>query len=76
MPGPLALDVAVPDEGDMHRHGAVTTDQQKERYGVPSPQVTSELASRSTADRRLLGARLGDLGMRRQMIADNEIDRH
>ncbi|QYB00528.1 hypothetical protein I1A62_06030 (plasmid) [Rhodococcus sp. USK10] len=34
-PGPLALDVAVPDEGDMHRHEAVTTDQQNERYGAP-----------------------------------------
>lgn len=40
----------------------------------PSPRVTSDLASRSTADRRLFGARLGDLGMRRQMIAVNEID--
>ncbi|RZI53664.1 MAG: hypothetical protein EOP16_01590 [Pseudonocardia sp.] len=50
LPGPLALDVAVPDEGAMHRHGAVTTtDQQKERYGVPSPQVTSD----SLRDQRL-----------------------
>ena len=33
-----------------------------------------DIAVARAADRRLFGARLGDLGMTQQMIADNEID--
>lgn len=37
-------------------------------------QRAQDIAVARAADRRLFGARLGDLGMTQQMIADNEID--